>query len=214
MGKLEEEIDLYLTYHTNLPLKMEIDANELVIDWGDGDESVFSRGTYFQALHSYSQEMKYKIRISGHKINSLNVSGVNLSLLELKHCPALEYLNCAINELKELDLSHCPALEELYCNSNNLIKLDLNRTPLLTQLQASYNRIKELDVSSCTQIQTLHCSNNRIDTFHFEGCRQIYYLNLSQNQLKKEELIRISEELSTQNPHATISLLKNPDNEG
>ncbi len=213
MDKLEEEIGLYFTYHTNLPFKMEIDAEKLVIDWGDGQESIFSQGNYFQPIHSYHQEINYKIRITGYKINSLNITGLNLNLIELKYCPFLEYLNCAMNELNELDLSHCPVLEELYCNSNNLMELDLEHTPLLTQLQASYNRMQELNVSFCPQIQTLYCSNNRIDTFHFEGCQQIYYLNLNQNQLNREEVVRISERLFTQNPCATIYLLKNPDNE-
>ena len=56
-------------------------------------------------------------------ITELDVSGENLTELDLSRYPNLEKLDCSANELTKLDLSHTPELTYLRC-SNNLFSLD------------------------------------------------------------------------------------------
>lgn len=213
MNKYAEEINIHFISYAGISFKAETDAEEMNIDWGDGNTFTFSGNSYFNFSHIYSREGLYIIRIYGHKIRSLDISALSLIELQLKNCSYLEYLNCSVNELNELDLSQCPSLEELYCNSNNLRQLDLHANRLLTQIHVSYNLLHELDISVCEKLHTLYCSNNHLISLHINGCKQLIHLDFSYNLLNKEQVDEIFRQLSADRIRPDIYYLKSPDSE-
>lgn len=206
MKTYPEEIHILFVSYAQIPLKIEIYADSTEIDWGDGNRSGSQN---FSVMHEFKTEGTYHIRISGKKITGLNISRSNLISLQLR-CPALEYLDCSVNELNELDLSHCPALEELYCNSNNLTQIDLSGLQHLQQANLSYNLLKTLDITLCRKLNALHCYANHLSTFKFKPIPFLNFLDLGNNLLNQDQVNDILNQLSSFLPNGCINCIQDP----
>jgi len=213
MNHLPEEICMHFMSYAGIPFTAEIYAHDLNIDWGDGVISSFRNSHYFSLQHEYETEGLYMIHISGLRISGLNVSRLSLTELFLLNCPALEYLNCAVNELEQLDLSACPVLEDLICNSNNLRKMDFSSNPRLLQINASYNLMTKLDVTACACLQCLCCSYNRLVQLRLEGCHLLNSLDCSANVLDRYSLENVFRDLSVKVHKGLICYSENPGSE-
>lgn len=209
MNIYPEEIEILFMSYTQISFKTEIAANELEINWGDGQISTYRNQSYYTITHTYSNEGLRKIHISGSKITELNLSGLSLVSLIL-HCPYLEYLNCCCNELNKLDLSNCPLLEELYCSSNNIVSLNLSGLPHLQQVNTAYNLLEKLDISDCQALNYLYCSNNHLTYLKLGSNHTLLYLDLSNNLLEKETLNEIFRQFKRILKNQIIYYLQNP----
>lgn len=207
-----EIITIHFVSYAAIPFKMEILADELLIDWGNGEQTAYSGEEYYQITRSFPSEGLYHIRISGKNISCLDVSRLCLSEMKLEHCPSLESLNCSVNELTELNLEHCPVLEELYCNSNNLRTIDFSKNPEISMIQASYNQLTNLEIRDCAKLMVLYCSNNYFHVLDISGCLSLVNINISNNHFDKNELVDFLEQLPCKNKPeaATIYFYANP----
>ena len=209
MHKEEEEIQIRFISYAHIPFKAEIEAENLQIDWGDGQYSQY-RGKHFHPSHTYAHEGTFLIRMTGKKITYAHFARLSLSEIQFRYCNTLEYLDCSINELKELDLSQCPCLEELYCNSNNLEELHFSQHSHLSILNVSYNILKSIDLSGCCSLQTLYCSNNHLSHLELKTCTSIHHLDVSHNLFGKNDLDRLFLQLPERNINASLCYTENP----
>lgn len=211
MNNYPEVISLSFMSYASISFQAEVSADELSIDWGDGNQSTFPGNPYLYIIsHNYQQEGLYTIKITGNRITSLNVSRLSLTELSLLHCPSLEFLDCSINELNILELNDCPVLEELSCNSNNLGELNFTHIPRIVKINSSYNLLKALDFPHCPSLETLQCSHNHLKHLAIKGCISLQDLNICDNLLDKEQLNLIFQDLPAKGGNTFISHLNNP----
>lgn len=215
MDKYSEEIiTIHFVSYAGIPFKAEISADELLIDWGDGEQTDYCGKKYHQICRSFPFEGLYKIRISGKKISYLDVSRLCLSEIKLEHCVHLEHLNCSVNELTELNLEDCPALEELYCNSNNLQTIDFSKNPEISFIQASYNQLTNLEICHCAKLIALYCSNNYLHVLNASGCLLLININISSNRFDKNELTSFLKQFSYRSKPETPTIYYYPNPAG
>ena len=163
-------------------------SDDIVIHWGDGKKSNLNEGILLnfdeglEFSHSYSSAAKRTIYITG-KVETLNCSNMQLTLLDVSQNPELTALNCSDNQLAELDVSENTALTFLWCYNNQLTDLDVSKNTLLEELRVSNNQISTLDVSRNTALKDLRCSNNLIKNIDVSANSGLIVLNLDRNQL-------------------------------
>ncbi len=98
-------------------------------------------------------------------ITALNISNENISdLTGIQAFSALEYLNCADNNLSNLNVTANVKLVYLYCNNNNLTSLDVSNNVDLEFLSCYQNNLSNLDVTLNTSLITLECNNNNLSS--------------------------------------------------
>ena len=87
------------------------------------------------------------------RLCELEISGTNISKLNLKGCTKMEILYCSNTKIKTLNLTELPKLRELECENLGLRKLDLTKNPKLLHLQCRGNAFTTLDLSKCSEIE-------------------------------------------------------------
>ena len=117
------------------------------------------------------------------KLEYLYCDGDQLTQLELSDLPALKRLDCDKNQLTLLKLSNLPALQTLYCNGNQLTQLDVKELSTLKKLLCNDNQLTQLDVAGLPELQTLNCSNNQLTQLDIAGLPKLYTLLCNNNQL-------------------------------
>jgi len=209
MNGYPEEISILFRSYEQVSFKVEINAQELEIDWGNGEVFTYQVQGCLVVEREFNVAGEYLVRIKGKQIVSLNVSRLNLIALSLL-CPKLNYLDCSVNELSELDLSCCPRLEELYCNSNNIARLLLLKQAYLLQMDVSYNSLESLDITGCTSLQALYCAANRLSEIRLNAGVPLIYLDLGNNLLEAEALNAIFRQLPRRLGIKKIHYMQNP----
>ena len=155
---------------------------------------------FFTALRS--------IDISGGNLTSLDVSkntkleslycyGNMFTSLDLSQNKALISLNCFGNLLTSLDLSNNTALKSLVCKYNQLTSLDVSKCTALQMLECEYNQLTSLDVSNKTALYWLSCNNNQLTSLDVSGCPNLSILSIYCNQLKGVAMNKLVEDLPT-----------------
>ena len=209
MNDCPEEVEILFRSYGSISFKIEVSAEVLEINWGDGDILTQCPEGWLTIEHEFDAEGEFLVQIKGKRIAGLNVARLNLVQL-LLHCPRLEYLDCSVNELSELDLSHCPVLEELYCNSNNIENLLLSKHFYLLQANVSYNRLKKLDVSGCISLRALYGSANCLVQVRLNAESPLSYLDLGSNLLDGDELNSIFQHFAPKYGKGIIHYMQNP----
>ena len=90
-------------------------------------------------------------------------SGKLWSLEGIEHFTKLKSLNLSGNNVSELDLSSNTALTTLNCSANNLEVLDLSKNTALLNVSCGSNRLTALDVTANTSLVGLNCNDNSYD---------------------------------------------------
>lgn len=209
----EEVVTLRFINYTSIPFKAEIYADNLIIDWGDGEISNYKNTkNCLNLLHYYESEGTQQIKITGNNIFQLNLSGQNICELSFQNCRNLEYLNCSGNELFTLDIRECEILEELHCNSNNLTELIIPELNKLNQINISYNKLSKLQLANCSTLQTLYCAYNKLTGLDFSDNSLLNDINISHNFLTPECINHLFQQLSPQSEqdYAIIHYPGNP----
>ncbi|XWS55352.1 hypothetical protein CRYUN_Cryun10bG0167200 [Craigia yunnanensis] len=146
-----------------------------------------------------------RLDLRGHRVRSLNASGLNLS-------PNLEFVYLRDNLLstlegveiltrvKVLDLSfndfkgpgfetlvNCKALQQLYLAGNQITSLvSLPQLPNLEFLSVAQNKLKSLSMASQPRLQVLAASKNRISTLKgFPYLPVLEHLRVEENPILK-----------------------------
>lgn len=166
----------------NLKVKVEdetavrffIDAETLLIDWGDGEST-------YKTSHRYSQGGEYVVRIVGSAINALDISRCYVSDLNVCGCPWIEYLNCSGNMLRVLDVSGCRWLMALDCSLNDLHELRLGEHSFLKILDCHTNLLKDLRLSGCANLLYLYGSLNELRNLDLGCCQEIRCVDIGNN---------------------------------
>lgn len=210
-----EFVILEFVSYATLPFTTEIYAENLTIDWGDGNSISYDpSATYFKITYSYAMEETRRICFKGTRIYSLKLNNLGLTYLSLKNCSSLEYLHCGGNELTELDISDCPYLEELHCNSNNLTEFQVPDSNRLVYLNLSYNPFSILELQHGHFLQNLYCTHCRLYQLDISPCTALNHLDISHNFLGTEVLNRLLSALPEKIPgeYATFYPAGNPGN--
>lgn len=139
------------------------------------------------------------LNVSGNQISSIEIEGLsslsslicdnnNLSSLNISECLSLSRLKCDNNNLSELDISQCPSLIYLNCNNNAISELYVPNS--INLLDCSYNQIETMDLSEFNLLRSLDCSVNPIEILlannleyleavRVDECKSLNYVDLS-----------------------------------
>ncbi|TBX70163.1 T9SS type A sorting domain-containing protein [Flavobacterium silvisoli] len=136
----------------------------------------------------------------------LNISGNQLTTLDLSNNVLLTYLNCNQNQLTTLDLTANTLLISLNCNDNQLTNNSLNLSGLIhlenlgigNNLFTTYttdglsalksfscigNQMTSINVNNSLQLESLVCSNNQLTSLEISNLMYLKTLNCSGNLL-------------------------------
>lgn len=91
---------------------------------------------------------------------SLNLSGNNLTNLDISSLKGLGLLAASDNALEQVVLDN-PNLWDLSLSGNNLSEIDLSKTPSMYQMSLISNRLSALDVSMLSQLRVMFLDDNR-----------------------------------------------------
>lgn len=154
-------------YPDNKHIGFYIQAEKVIIDWGDGAiEEFIPKGTEFDTFgHFYSDTILKTVLITTEKMTYFSIQ--EASQLKFGNCPVLTVLLCPAlpnrkGSLKTLDITKLESLEELVCYNNQLMELDLSKNTMLTWLECRQNNLKKIDVSKNKALVRLDCGNNQL----------------------------------------------------
>ena len=103
---------------------------------------------------------------------------------EIKYFTSLEYLSCYENQLTILDLRGCPALETLWCEDNQLTSINLSKNSALIHFTCYNNKLTSLDLSGCPELTSLECDGNQLTSLDLSNNPALTHLYCYDNQLE------------------------------
>lgn len=121
-------------------------------------------------------------------IKTLDISGNNLTSLDLSHNTKLERVACNRNKLSSLDVSMLPQLKLLYCQAqkdanNPLTSIDLNQNLELENLDIGSNKFTNINLSNNTKLKRLICSANQLASLDLSANTLLEELNAGLNPI-------------------------------
>lgn len=117
------------------------------------------------------------------ELQTLDVSGNEISAIDVSTNTQLTNLKCNSNSLNELNVSTNTQLTNLQCSSNSLDKLEVGSNTLLEELYCDDNCLEVLDVSANTRLKGLNCSRNGISNLTVEVNTLLETLSCGDNHL-------------------------------
>lgn len=153
---------------------------------------------------SYNEKLTFSDFSSMLNLNTLIISNINLTQIDitknikLKHLktwsndltsidvsqhPSLEYLNISRCDISNLDLSKNTQLKYLFCSSNDLSMLDLSANTMLKTVSCDNNSIRVLDVSNQPQLKVLSCDRNDLTQLDLSKNDSMEHISCSSNNL-------------------------------
>ena len=134
------------------------------------------------------------LNVSGNELTSLDTSS-NTELMHLyaddnqlleinvKGNPELKHLHIDTNQLLDIDVSKNPVLEQLIASFNNLTALDVRSNPALELLEVYENELTSIDLSCNPILKQLRIMSNHITELDISNNPELRVLNVSGNQL-------------------------------
>ena len=98
-------------------------------------------------------------------LQTLYVSGNNLTDLDVSGCSSLYNLQCADNAIEDLNLAGT-ALTILNCSGNNISELDLSSSPRLSSLACFDNNLTVIDATPCANLGSLQFYDGLLETVY------------------------------------------------
>ncbi|XWS67442.1 hypothetical protein CRYUN_Cryun04dG0006800 [Craigia yunnanensis] len=146
-----------------------------------------------------------RLNLRGHRVRSLNASGLNLSpnlefvyprdnllstLDGVEILTRVKFLDLSFNDFKGPGfepLENCKALQQLYLAGNQITSLvSLPQLPNLEFLSVAQNKLKSLSMASQPRLQVLAASKNRISTLKgFPYLPVLEHLRVEENPILK-----------------------------
>lgn len=122
-------------------------------------------------------------------LTRLDISGHQLTNLDLSNNFNLTTLYCSNNQLTNLDLSSNFNLTFLLCDNNLITTLNLGNSNSLINLSCIGNELTSLDLNSKTNLDVLSCSNNQISNLDLSQNINLNQLYCQDNQLTSLNLL-------------------------
>lgn len=174
-------------------------ATELIID--NTDLAGQDRITDLSGVKSFENIKKLKCK--NIDIVSLDVSDINLEVLELTNVTNLKELICAGNNstsfeitgcsrminLKTIDLSGCAGLKVFDCHKSGVTSINLSGCTGLTNLNCSECLLKKLDLSHCSALSVLLCDlNKKMNRLNVSNCPSLTELSCLGSNLENLDI--------------------------
>ncbi|MDL2240654.1 cadherin-like beta sandwich domain-containing protein, partial [Bacteroidales bacterium OttesenSCG-928-K22] len=154
----------------SLTIRTAIGNNNVIVNWGDGNESQFYSGAGTETdvvLTSpvYGATTSFIVSIIANDITLLDIANNKVSILNVGNATSLTDLNCASNQLIHLDVTENAALKTLNCGFNQLTSLDLSNNEALESLSCNDNFIPLAELNDIADNTTnIEQSNKRLGT--------------------------------------------------
>ena len=117
------------------------------------------------------------------KLESLYLSGMEITTLDLRGNTELTTLDARMCKLKRIDVSKSTKLKTIKCNSNNISKLDVSKNTDLEILQCAGNNISSINLSSNEALKELSIGNNKLTSIDLKNNNNLEVLNISGNEI-------------------------------
>ncbi|HEY4788979.1 MAG TPA: hypothetical protein VIH57_23175, partial [Bacteroidales bacterium] len=202
---------------TPVIVRLFVDPSDsiLFINWGDGITERIPKvipdpwGCNYFISHSYSNESKYKVSISGaldkvgyirldscqlesadiRMLNNLNTLGITsnhyLSKLDLSNLPLLVNVQISWNNINELILTNSNNIKYLEIDGNNLQNIDVSGRTNLYSLNCQSCKISTLNITDCANLHSLYCDFNNISTLDISSCSNLVDFQCTNNNLSQ-----------------------------
>lgn len=123
----------------------------------------------------------------------LDVTGEGISSLSgIRFLPNLEYLHCAMNNLKTLDLNYNTKLKYVDCTYNSLKSIDTSSLNSLTTLLCEYNELTSLKIGN--NLQYLTCPHNKLSNIqNLTNLSKLKSLRCNNNEFTSLSLSSLSQ---------------------
>lgn len=117
------------------------------------------------------------------KIISLNIQDLGINNLDgIQFFTKLEFLNCSKNNITLLNLNSNLTLKELYCSSNLLNSIILTNSKLIT-LDVSNNLLTNLSLGNLINLEVLKFNENQVSTISFANLTKLKSVACQSNKL-------------------------------
>ena len=116
---------------------------------------------------------------------NLDLSGNNLSFVDLSKNKVLRNVNLSGNQFQSIDLTKNIELESLKIDNNYLTELDVSKNIELATLQLDENNLIELDVSNNIGLGYLTLINNSLTKIDVRNNLKLSNLRLDRNELSE-----------------------------
>jgi hypothetical protein len=179
---------------------LELVAQKLTIDWGDGNIEHFSpQGERQGFFHQYDTWSLKNIRISTEGMTHFGPQGTpsdwdmrvwekHFDELRFSNCPELQQINCSLMGLYILEIDKAESLTTLDCCMNKLIQLNLNGCPSLTNLFCINNRLITLTIDRWPVLKNLWCINNQLTALELGSNKALTMLMCGNNKISNLDL--------------------------
>jgi len=132
-----------------------------------------------------------KLDVSGNQLTSLNISALtqlnylnctsnNITSLNINGLVNMVYLDVSNNNLTSLNLSGFNALASLYCFNNNILTLNLENLQSISMVYCYNSQISNLTFNNNMNLFKVDCSNNVLTSLDFSNT-SLYVLHCLNN---------------------------------
>lgn len=125
-------------------------------------------------------------------LTGLNISGNNISEIDLTNNTMLRMLFIDSNELATLNVSNNTLLTNLDCSSNRLSEINVSNNVNLERLVLSGNNLTELDVTNNVSLNSLFVSNNKLVDLDLSNNRDMNILFAKDSEISNLNVSGIS----------------------
>lgn len=124
-----------------------------------------------------------QLPLAGLVASEIDVSGLDLDVLDVRLLPDLRALRCADNRLPALDLSQSRSLVELDVTGNRLMTLELGELRALRSVACAGNGLAVLVVADGGELEVLDASRNQLMVVELGDLPALREANLYRNAL-------------------------------
>ncbi|MDE6296529.1 MAG: hypothetical protein K2L89_01670 [Muribaculaceae bacterium] len=126
-------------------------------------------------------EVKYP---QSEGLQELNLNSSQLSAIPVDGdaYPALKMLNMSGNNLTSVDLTPFPTLQLFYGSANKISEVKLNN-PKMWNLSLDANELESIDLSKAPSLQQVYLNNNKLSSIDFSGLSSLRTIYISKNNL-------------------------------
>jgi Leucine-rich repeat (LRR) protein len=123
------------------------------------------------------------------KLDSLSLANNSLTQLDMSMLPQLKELDVSGNQLTSLNITGNTALERLWAGDNRLEQLDLRKNPALRTLDVASNLLSALWLAENQALQNLNASRNLLQNLDLTNNTSIRVLDVRYNFMENESVI-------------------------
>lgn len=116
-------------------------------------------------------------------LQELSVRNNTIDVLDLSENPALTYVNCPYNRLKELNVTGLEHLRTLICEYNSLTSLTFSQNTSLIMLYCRHNSLASVDFSGSPNLVFIETFDNYLTQVDVSMLADLEFLHIDHNKL-------------------------------